>query len=272
MVIYLADPESLPHVWGAWKNSGSRRDVPRQKRRIRLKDPQEAAYDDFFGVVRVAGEPTELLIRALQDATAAMARLPEASAEPALGEALDVIGVPAAERPPPEAETDAQWRWMSGHRLFFALTQATVLALQDALAEPRAARLCGPGAEAAGVLLRSSAAALRLTASFSPADYQSVVRPAMEPPQFPATGFSGFWSADHRVLLQRLEAWGRSHRSSCAPDCPVRAGLLGAVDEVHESHIGVCRRFVGSRPSLLGGSDDATATLSKLARRRRRLL
>ncbi|UQA97179.1 hypothetical protein [Streptomyces halobius] len=237
-----------------------------------MSDPREADYDAFFGVIRVSGVSAALLVsEALTTTVSAMASLPEAAAEPTLHEALDAARLAPVAAPGLTPDAPAQQRWMHGHRLFFALTQAAIVGLQDALAAP-SARSCGPGAQATHVFLRASAAAMRLTASFPPSDYQRTVRPSMTPPQHPATGFSGLWSADHRVLITRLRAWGAMHRAICADSCMIRRRIFDAVDEVYGAHIGVCERFVGDGPSLLGGSENSMATLGELARRRRGLL
>ncbi|WP_407986325.1 hypothetical protein [Kitasatospora sp. CMC57] len=150
-------------------------------------------------------------------------------------------------------------RWKAGHRLFFALNQLTVVALRQA----RADGCRRAGAEAAAHALRAGAAAMTLTATFDQAAYHRTVRPAMMPPNLPVEGFSGLWSADHRALVTELGLWGNHHALSCRADCPARRTLLDALDETAAAHHGVCARFVGRRPSLLGG-DDSLLVLDRL--------
>ncbi|MFK0289837.1 hypothetical protein ACIQU6_05005 [Streptomyces sp. NPDC090442] len=200
-----------------------------------------------------------------------MASLPEAAAEPALHQALEVTRLAPVAKPGLTPNASAQQRWIHGHRLFFTLTQAAIVGLQDALAAPHA-RSCGVGVEATRVFLRASASAMRLTASFSRSAYERIVRPSMEPSQHSGQGFSGFWSADHRVLITRLRAWGAMHSEICRDSCKIRRQLLEAVDEVYAAHIGVCERFIGDGSSLMGGSGNSLDTLGKLASHRSRLL
>lgn len=267
----LPGPEQLPERLESLWRASVRADRPVRFLPCPLSDPREADYDAFFGVIRLSGASALLLSRALASTVSAMASLPEAATEPTFHQALDTARVAPVQEPGLTPDAPAQQRWIHGHRLFFALTQAAIVGLQDALAAPQA-RSCGPGVQATRVFLRASAAAMRLTASFSRSEYQCTVRPSMTPPQHSAAGFSGLWSADHRVLIARLRAWGAMHGAICVDSCITRRRLLDAVDEVYAAHIGVCDRFVGDGPSLLGGSENSRTTLDELARRRRRLL
>ncbi|GGU99605.1 hypothetical protein GCM10010211_78700 [Streptomyces albospinus] len=267
----LPDPEQLPERLESLWRSSVREGRPVRSVRCPLSDPREADYDAFFGVIRVSGAPALLLSQALATTVSAMASLPEAATEPALHQALDAAHLAPATEPGLTPNTPAQQRWIHGHRLFFTLTQSAIVGLQDALAAPRA-RSCGPGVQATRVFLRASAAAMRLTASFSRSAYERIVRPSMAPPQHSAEGFSGLWSADHRVLITRLRAWGAMHSEICRDSCITRRHLLDAVDEVYTAHIGICERFIGDGSSLLGGSENSLDTLGKLARHRGRLL
>ncbi|QHC23792.1 hypothetical protein [Streptomyces sp. GS7] len=267
----LPDPEQLPESLESLWRSSVREGRPVRSVQCPLADPREADYDAFFGVIRVSGAPARLLSQALATTVSAMASLPEAATEPALHEALDTARLAPVAEPGLTPNTPAQQRWIHGHRLFFTLTQAAIVGLQDALTAP-SARSCGPGVEATRVFLRASASAMRLTASFPRSAYERVVRPSMAPPQHSAQGFSGLWSADHRVLITRLRAWGAMHSEICRDSCKIRRHLLDAVDEVYTAHIGICERFIGDGSSLLGGTENSLDTLGKLARHRNRLL
>ncbi|MEU9117182.1 hypothetical protein AB0D04_36875 [Streptomyces sp. NPDC048483] len=267
----LPGPERLPERLESLWRSPIREDRPVHSVQCPLSDPREADYDAFFGVIRVSGASALLLSKALATTVSTMASLPEAATEPALHHALSAARLTPAAEPGLKPDAPAQQRWIHGHRLFFALTQAAIVGLQDALTAPHS-RPCGQGAHATRVFLRASAAAMRLTSSFSRSAYQHTVRPSMAPPQHSATGFSGLWSADHRVLITRLRTWGEMHGAICTDSCKVRRRLLDAVDEVYAAHIGICEHFVGDGPSLLGDSDNSASTLSKLARHRGRLL
>ncbi len=267
----LPDPEQLPEELESLWRSSVREAPPVRSVQCPLPDLREADYDAFFGVTRVSGAPARLLSGALATTVSTMASLPEATAEPALHQALDAARLAPVAEPGLTSDTPPQQRWIHGHRLFFTLTQAAIVGLQDALAAPRA-RSCGPGVQATRVFLHASAAAMRLTTSFPRSAYEHIVRPSMSPPQHSAQGFSGLWSADHRVLITRLRAWGAMHNEICRDSCKIRRRLLDAVDEVYTAHIDICERFVGDGPSLLGGSGNSLHTLSVLSKRRGKLL
>ncbi|MBT2413415.1 hypothetical protein J7I94_23090 [Streptomyces sp. ISL-12] len=235
-----------------------------------LADPREAVYDAHFGVTRTSRDPARTLLRALLRTTAEASAWVRADDRAALHTALTVCGASAPD--PADAPAGIPTaRWRAGHRLFLALTAATVVALRDATARP-AGRHPGPGATRdAAVLLRASAAAMEATASFTPHAYETEVRPSMEPPA-ERDGFSGLWSADHRALVRQLGIWGRAHADACPAGCVVGGVLHAALADVHAAHHGICARFVGHGPSLLGTGADALHTLDRLAASRGRLL
>lgn len=238
--------------------------LPPPGRRTRAGTPEEQAYDRFFGVRRYDGDPAALLYRALRQALGA----PELASPGlrALSRMLEPV-LPVPWPQPSPVAAGALEHWIAGHRLFFVLTQLTTVALRDA----RAAADHHAPALTAALLLRTGAEALRLTASFPAERYRDSVRPAMSPPGVPK-GFSGLWSADHRVLVRELHTWGAHHLRVCDGSCPAQGRLVAALGEVHAAHHGVCARFVGARPSLLGGAADSLATLERLSRTRRRAL
>lgn len=231
----------------------------------------ENAFDAHFGVARTAAACPARLLAAALTATAAHVRPVAGRGAPAIEAALLHAGLPAGQpaTPQPRMYPDALRRWVHGHRLFFALIQAAIVALNQATRTP--GPVCPRGTASAAAFLHAGAEALRLTASFSPADYAETVRPSMEPPHAPQ-GFSGLWSADHRALVTRLRLWGQSHRMTCTSDCREHRSLREAVADSYAAHLGVCERFVGSRPSLLGGANSAPVTLAALATHRRRFI
>ncbi|MFD3333865.1 hypothetical protein ACFWV1_14645 [Streptomyces sp. NPDC058700] len=277
-VLWLAPPQHLPHDLSALREAANRPDrhrTPGDHRRLPERDPREAAFDEYFAVSRCACTPAPLLIVALDDSLAtvrAFARNPDgSSAEPDLDLAAHAAGLtPKTGLPEPRTQATAGQRWIQGHRLFFALTQATVLALRHALRAPSAAG-AALGLESAAHFLRASAAALRVTASFDAQDYHDTVRPSMAPPQAPR-GFSGLWSADHRVLVQSLREWGLAAPARSSTLRPAHRRLVEVLTDVHHAHVGVCSRFVGSGPSLLRGAEPGVQVLDRLCRRRRATL
>ncbi|OQD57743.1 hypothetical protein BM536_001275 [Streptomyces phaeoluteigriseus] len=277
-LLWLAPPQHLPHGLGTLREAANRPGRHRTSpghRRIPESDPREAAFDEYFAVARCACAPAPLLIDALDDTLAtvrAFSRRPDGSAtEPDLDLAAHAAGLdsPRDDREPRTQATVRQ-RWIHGHRLFFALTQATVVALRHALRAPSPAG-SALGLESAAHFLRASAAALRITASFDAQDYHDTVRPSMAPPQAPR-GFSGLWSADHRVLVQSLREWGLAAPAKPSSLRPAHRRLVEVLTDVHHAHVGVCSRFVGSGPSLLRGAEPGVQVLDRLCRRRRTAL
>ncbi len=239
-----------------------------------LADAREADYDRYFGIARTPHRPADTLAQALYSAVGEMTALAPQEAHPALHRSLAVCGLatPKASGCPDDSLLG---RWKTGHRLFFALIQCAIVALHSATpdAGADAAQHPAPGdTHSAAMLLKSCATVMRATASFSPYAYTRVVRPSMAPPQHDLDGFSGLWSADHRVLVSHLRTWGTAHSRSCSRRCPPHQELSAALAEVHDAHHGICARYVGAQPSLLGGDDNALHTLTQLNTRRSHLL
>jgi hypothetical protein len=277
-VLWLAPPQHLPHGLETLREAADRRDrhhTAPGHRRLPERDPREAAFDEYFGVARCACAPAPLLIDALDGTLAtarAFSRHPDGSStEPDLDLAARAAGLTMRSGlAEPRTQATVRQRWIQGHRLFFALTQATVVSLRHALRAPSPAG-SALGLESAAHFLRASASALRITASFGVQDYHDTVRPSMTPPRAPG-GFSGLWSADHRVLVQSLREWGLAAPAKTSALRPAHRRLVEVLSEVHHAHVGVCSRFVGSGPSLLRGAEPGVQVLDRLCRRRRAAL
>ncbi|MFI6984902.1 hypothetical protein ACIBSV_40785 [Embleya sp. NPDC050154] len=275
-VLWLAPPHQLPHdlaTLHAAANRPDRHHTPPGHGRVRERKPREAVFDEYFAVARCACAPAPLLIDALDDTLAkvrALSRNPDGTpTEPDLELAAHAAGL-TPRSDPHELRTHAtvRERWIQGHRLFFALTQATIVALRHALHAPSPAG-SAVGLDSAAHFLRAGASALRVTASFGVDDYHDIVRPSMAPPHVPRTGFSGLWSADHRVLVWSLREWGRVAPAKSSTLRPAHRRLVEVLTDVHHAHVGVCSRFVGSGPSLLRGAEPGVQALERLCRRRR---
>ncbi|MEU1093402.1 hypothetical protein [Streptomyces sp. NPDC005877] len=278
-VLWLAPPQHLPHSLGTLREAADRpgrhHTSPDHHRRLPERDPREAAFGEYFAVARCACAPAPLLIDALDDTLAtvrAFSRHPDGSlTEPDLDLAAHAAGLtPKSGLYEPRTQATVRQRWIQGHRLFFALTQATVVALRHALRAPSPAG-SALGLESAAHFLRASASALRITASFDAQDYHDTVRPSMAPPQAPR-GFSGLWSADHRVLVQSLREWGLAAPAKSSSLRPAHQHLVEVLTDVHHAHVGVCSRFVPSGPSLLRGAEPGVQVLDRLCQRRRTAL
>ncbi|SFC93181.1 hypothetical protein [Streptomyces aidingensis] len=284
--LWLPPPELLPASRTALRD-GARSPLAPPDPAGPLPDPRDADYDAYFGVARTRRAPAAALARALLTTTAEVSAWAGPADRRALGGALTVCRLlpsppPARPASPPSsagtagmagtAGEQALARWKAGHRLFLALTQAVVVALRDATAPGAPHHPGRPAGHDAAVLLRACAAAMRATASFTPHAYETAVRPSMTPPRREREGFSGLWSADHRTLVAELRRWGSAHSAACAAGCEAVRDLADALAEVHAAHHGVCARFVGAGPSLLGGGDSALHTLDRLAAARGGLL
>ncbi|MET9323691.1 hypothetical protein ABZX75_26445 [Streptomyces sp. NPDC003038] len=277
-VLWLAPPQYLPHGLGSLREAANRSDrhhTPSGHRRLPERDRREAAFDEYFAVARCACAAAPLLINALDDTLTtvrAFSRHPDGSlTEPDLDLAAHAAGLtPRTDPSGPGRQATVRQRWIQGHQLFFALTQATVVALRHALRAPSPAG-SALGLESAAHFLRASASALRITASFGAQDYHDTVRPSMAPPQAPR-GFSGLWSADHRVLVQSLREWGLAAPTKPSTLRPAHRRLVEVLTDVHHAHVGVCSRFVGSGPSLLRDAEPGVHVLDRLCQRRRSAL
>lgn len=275
-VLWLAPPQQLPHDLATLRAAAHRRDrhhAPPDHRRVPERRPREAVFDEYFAVARCACAPALLLIDALDDTLAkvrALSRNPDGTpTEPDLELAAHAAGLtPRSDSRVRRTDATVRERWIQGHRLFFALTQATIVALRHALHAPTPAGSV-LGLDSAAHFLRASASALRVTASFGVDDYHDIVRPSMAPPHVSRTGFSGLWSADHRVLVRSLREWGRVAPAKSATLRPAHRRLAEVLTDVHHAHVGVCSRFVGSGPSLLRGAEPGVEALERLCRRRR---
>jgi hypothetical protein len=158
----------------------------------------------------------------------------------------------AAATPTMPAKVDPMERWVLGHQIFAALTQAIVFALQDF-------EVAACGAEAqrardaltlAADLLMASATAFQFTADFPPSAYRDVVRPSMMAERVGA-GFSGLLSADHRQLVAVLTRIRPRMSEAVVRFAAQHQRLTRALNHVYENHKFVCAQFDGaSEPSL----------------------
>lgn len=173
------------------------------------------------------------------------------------GEDAPSPGGSAQDEPPPQPSPSG-WRdgynpaarWLIGHQLFFALIQGAIVGLNcfaSATADASGDREQGLALSAA--FLRSSAAAMKLTSDFDPADYDATVRPAMSPPRV-REGFSGLQTRDHACLIRLFGAL-KPTLTALAGRVGVHEELVDSVISAYAAHEYICARFRGDvLPSL----------------------
>jgi hypothetical protein len=157
---------------------------------------------------------------------------------------LDLLGIR-------NGQIDALERWETGHHLFSILIQALIVVHKQLARgiEVKDWNVVDETLTEATQLWFACAAAFHFTGDFPRSDFQTIVRPSMEPPH-EREGFSGLFSPDHAVLLQVIEKLRplllklpvqlkRRHRN-----------YLWALDAMYESHAWVCQLQVGNKPSL----------------------
>ncbi len=146
----------------------------------------------------------------------------------------------------------AKLRWVRGHQIFAAFTQGLIFSFQSMGRALRAGKndLVRKWADLSISLLRGSGAAFELTGDFPVEEYAETVRPSMMPP-VSEVGLSGLMSVDHRFLAQTMRDMRPALKALSEHEPARHDGIAAALSEVYDSHIHVCERFVGARPSIL---------------------
>jgi hypothetical protein len=167
---------------------------------------------------------------------------------------------------------DAQWRregydpdrrWLVGHQLFFAQTQAVVVGLNVfeqgiAAGQERDAR---DGLRLATAFMQSAAVGMKYTSDFDPVDYDMRVRPAMAPPEVQA-GFSGLQTRDHAFLVRTFMRLRPLFAGVDENAVPHRA-FVDSVIDAYAAHEFVCARFRGDVLPSLRMAAAASGTVDK---------
>jgi hypothetical protein len=152
----------------------------------------------------------------------------------------------------PPATHDAMRRWVNGHLTFAVLTQGLIIsfrALGQALRNGQEEEV-SRWADLSVSLFRGSSGAFLFTGDFAPGEYENIIRPSMSPPALPIC-LSGLMSADHRYLSLLLRDMRPALTLLAERDPERHEEMAAALAGVYDSHIHVCERFVGARPSLL---------------------
>jgi hypothetical protein len=246
--------------------------VPAAGRAVLAMDSvaDDLAHDSYFHVQRVESDAPHVFVRmAIQARLSFLREVDEAPVtiahthldliDRALADLLSCLagGVVNGSSTITEWESrgnyyHAKRRWIRGHQVFAALTQGLIFSFQSL---GRALRL-GKNAEVRKwadlsiSLLRGSAAAFELTGDFPVEEYANTVRPSMMPPES-EVGLSGLMSIDHRVLAQTMRDMRPALKALSEQEPARHDGIAAALSAVYDSHIHVCERFVGARPSIL---------------------
>lgn len=146
----------------------------------------------------------------------------------------------------------AMKRWVRGHLIFAALTQGLIVSFRALGHALRAGNVdeVRRWSDLSISLLNGSAGAFIFTGDFPPEEYENVIRPSMTPPMS-AIGLSGLMSADHRFMAQIMRDMRPALKSLAEQEPERHDRIAAAVSAVYDSHIHVCERFVGPRPSIL---------------------
>jgi hypothetical protein len=155
-----------------------------------------------------------------------------------------------------DAQRDAVTRWKLGHHLFHLLLATMNTHLDAALRQldERQWRSAASTMLELARLYDAATSAMRYTAAFPRAEYQSLIRPSMMPP-FASPGFSGVHNPGHTTMLASLRALRSLYqvRRAEAPE-PVHAAwrrLFDAQRLNRHNHMHICQQFVHNGRSLL---------------------
>lgn len=286
--LVLLQPTALP----PWAGDAWTGDTPRPPFAY---DHRLAEYDRFFGITRSDTMDGELLdggLRAVygsfvEEARVGGTQLAALDWSTLCRNFLNVIdrcSAPSAVRvevpdlPPANEQVDPARRWLIGHRVFFALTQCLIIALQSfatalSIRDSDGARR---QLKLAAGLLDGSAVAFKFTSEFGAQQYEHTVRPSMEPP-FVSDGFSGLLSPDHLYLVRLFTTLRPVLQALPGTELAAdHQGFVSALRGVYATHKLVCSRFGGdTEPSLRtsGGSGKAAvAVLEGLGRARTKVV
>lgn len=144
-------------------------------------------------------------------------------------------------------------RWMRGHFLFFSLIQSLTLVHKRFDHHESSLKI-------ASNLFLASISAFRYGTNYCSSDYQDIIRPSMQPPEY-SPGFSDQNSLDHIELLSSISK--------------VKADLLydngngedlknykNSISILYENHAIVCEKAVGNVASLQQDSQDNESNIS----------
>ncbi len=150
------------------------------------------------------------------------------------------------------SELNVSQRWIRGHQIFAALTQGLIFSFQEMGRALRAGRSreVKRWADLTISLLRGSEATFEFTGDFDAEEYANTVRPSMMPP-FSQVGLSGLMSIDHRFLVQLMRDMRPALKALHEQEQARHDGISRELEAVYDSHILVCERFVGKKPSIL---------------------
>jgi hypothetical protein len=264
-------------------------EVPAKRRIAGRHLADDAAHDRYFHIYRESQADPGTFLRSIIAAAslfhaevAATYGPPEMQRFVAVGLGLaSLLGQIGGIRIAPVAHTiavasevpapiDPMRRWVLGHQIFGALTQALIFSLQEF--ERAMRRRDREGAadalKVAADLFVASATAFRFTADFPASFYRDVVRPSMMTEQV-GEGFSGLLSVDHRQLVAVMVRTRPLMVEAASCLASEHGRLTSALNQVYDDHRFVCAQFDGAKkPSLLCPNSSPLPGVEQLERYR----
>ncbi len=167
-------------------------------------------------------------------------------------------------------KNEAMYKWISGHRLFFVITHAAIMCLDDlgceAIEERRDS--CKKMLMNLATLMQLSASAMRYAGDYSRETYQNFIRPSMP------ENFSGIDNIDHASMMKSLAAIKRAARQLQCDFSSEYSNFKSSLKQAYDAHIWVCERFVSDAGSLRTQASElpAVQVLEKFRSKRLALL
>jgi len=239
-------------------------------RPVEQKQSDDSAHDSYFRISRLEHDEAAVFARMAVQARLILATELEEPSTPAgredhrmIDRALADLTAAIAGSSVSHGQAVSEWecrsehrdpmrRWIRGHQIFAALTQGLIFSFQAMGRSLRSGHQEGTArwADLSIGLLRGSAATFRYTGDFTAEEYRRVVRPSMSPPAAPIC-LSGLMSVDHRYFVQLMGKMKPALRLLRQREPLRHRQISEGMASVYDSHIYVCERFVGDRPSLL---------------------
>lgn len=191
------------------------------------------------------------------------------------------IKILLAERIPAKPEKNAEinphaayLRWVNGHYMFMTIIQGMIINLNCFHAEMGAANVASANAHllAAGLLMQSSAVALKYAGDYTHDKYLKSVRPTLMPP-VARPELSGLYWRDHEYLIKNiLKKLNPLFTDPPALIADALKELKKSFANAYDAHKYVCGKFVGTEEKSLISKKPAVEVLGQFKHSRLRML